>query len=110
MEDLSEIIGGLIIVSGLVSIVYFITKYNYLTRKAAIEHGSEPNRASQKLRYLEWGCIAMSLGLGLGVSSAFTLMGLSEDTLDMLMWGTILIFGGLGLLTAHFIRNRFGNQ
>ncbi|MEL6654924.1 MAG: DUF6249 domain-containing protein [Bacteroidota bacterium] len=110
MEDLSEIVGGLIIVSGLVSIVYFITKYNYLTRKAAIEHGNEPNQANQRLRYLEWGCIALSLGLGLLVSSLFTLMSLSEDTLDMMMWGTILIFGGFGLLVAHYIRNRFGNQ
>ena len=110
MEDLSEIIGGLIIVSGLVSIVYFITKYNYLTRKAAIERGNESNQSSQILRYLEWGCIALSLGLGLLVSSMFTLMSLSEETLEMMMWGTILIFGGFGLLTAHYIRNRFGNQ
>jgi hypothetical protein len=33
-------------------------------------------------------------------------MDLLEDTMDLLVWGTILIFGAAGLIVAHFIRKR----
>lgn len=108
MEHLSETLGGLIIVSGLVAIIYFVTKFNYLIRKAMIEEGVTPDTSARKLRYLEWGCIVLSLGLGLIVSALFTLIDISEDTMDLLMWGTLLIFGGFGLFVAHYIRKTFG--
>lgn len=44
------------------------------------------------------------------VSSVFSAMDLDENTTDLLVWGTILIFGAVGMILAHFLRNKFGDQ
>ena len=100
---------GLGMVIGLVTITFIIAKYTYQVKKAMIDRGLTSESYNGKLRYLDIGSIVLSLGIGLIVSSIFTTMDLSEDTMDMLVWGTILIFGAIGLLIAHFIRRKLGS-
>ena len=71
-----------------------------------IEEGIYIENKTSKFKYLDIGCIVFGLGIGLLVSSVFTTMDLLEDTMDLLVWGTILIFGAAGLIVAHFIRKR----
>ena len=71
-----------------------------------IEKGLANQESSKKMQYVDIGCIVLSLGMGLMVSTIFTTMKLSEDTADLLIWGTILIFGAAGLLMAHWLRRR----
>ncbi|PHN03482.1 hypothetical protein [Flavilitoribacter nigricans] len=104
MENISETLGGLIIVGGAVAIVYILARFNYLIRKAAYERGIELSSRQNKYRYVDYGCILLGLGIGLAASSFFTLLDLKEDTMDLLVWATILIFGALGLIATHFIR------
>lgn len=105
MGNLGEALSGLIIISGAITIVFIISKYTYLIKKAMIEKGLASTHTN-KVQYLEIGCVVVGLGLGLLISSVFTIADLSEDTLDLLIWGTILIFGGVGLTTAHFISKK----
>ncbi|MDY8137679.1 hypothetical protein [Aquimarina sp. 2201CG5-10] len=109
METTENIIMMIGLITGLVLIVFIIAKYNYLIKKATIERGLTNETTKTKAHYLDLGCIVLGLGLGLLVSSVFTLMDLTEDTMDLLIWGTILIFGSIGLIIAHFIRRKFGN-
>ncbi|MEM7087159.1 MAG: hypothetical protein AAF489_13310 [Bacteroidota bacterium] len=106
MENLNEALGMLAIIIGLVSVVFIIAKYTYLIKKAMIEKGvmNQPNH--RRTTYTDIGCIILGLGIGFMVSSIFTEMNLSEDTTDLLVWGTISIFGGLSLLLAHFVRRK----
>ena len=108
MEHLDETLGGLIIVTGAVLIVFIIARYTYLVKRAMIEKGLPVERTDHKLKYLDLGCMVLGLGLGLLASSALIYMDLKEDAMDLLIWGTILVFGAIGLITAHFIRNRLG--
>lgn len=104
MQHLNETLGGFIIVVGVVAIVYIVARYNYLIKKAAYESGVRLPSANQKFRLLNLGLILLGLGIGLAVSSIFTFFDLKEDTLDLLIWATIVIFGSLGVLAAHFIK------
>ncbi len=106
MENLHEILGGIGLIAGAVLIVFIIAKYNYLIQKAKIERGLVDTEATKKLKYLDIGCILLGLGIGLAISSVFTTMNLLEDTADLLIWGTILVFSSAGLVTAHYIRKR----
>lgn len=106
MENLNEALGSLVLVSGTVLIVFIIAKYTYLIKKAMIEKGLATEKNSHKLKYLDIGCITIGLGIGLLVSSIFTSMNISEDMMDLLVWGTISIFGGISLIVAHFIRSK----
>lgn len=87
-------------------VVFILSKYNYLIKKARIESGMAGPEPVNRYRYLEYGCVLVGLGAGLGFSSVFTIMPLSEDAMDLLVWATILVFGGLGLLLAHYIRRK----
>ena len=106
MEHMQEALGGLFLMAGVVTIVYIIARYNYLIKKAMIEKGLTNHETSKKMKYLDIGCIILSLGLGLIVSTIFTSMELNEDTTDLFIWGTILVFGAFGLLIAHWLRKR----
>ena len=106
MENLNEALGGLVLVIGIVLIVFIIAKYTYLIKKAMIEKGLATEKASYRLKYLDIGCITIGLGFGLLVSSIFTSMKISEDMMDLLIWGTISIFGGVSLIVAHLIRRK----
>ena len=104
-----EVLGGLVLVLCIITIVFIIAKYNYLIKKAMIDKGVYMQRVNSKYKYLDLGCIVFGLGIGLLVSSIFTTMTLTEDTMDLLVWGTILIFGAGGLVLAHYIRKRLEN-
>jgi len=104
---MEEIIGGLVILAGFVLIVFIIARYTYLIKKAMIEKGLQQS-SDQKIRYIDIACIIIGLGVGLLIASLFTEMDLSEDTLDLLIWGTITISAGLGFVIAHLIRKKIG--
>lgn len=106
MEHMQEALGGLFLMAGVVTVVYIIARYSYLIKKAMIEKGLVNPETSKKMQYIDIGCILLSLGLGLVVSTIFTTMDLTEDTADLLIWGTILVFGAIGLLAAHWLRKR----
>lgn len=106
MEKLGEALGGLIIIGGAIAIVYIIARYNYLLKRAMIHKGMTPPLLSQKIKFLDIGCIIIGLGLGLLISTIFTEMDISEDTMDLLVWGTISLFGGISLLVVNWLRSK----
>lgn len=108
MESTKDLLMGLGMLTGIVTIVFIIARYSYLIKKAMIDKGLSPKPSTTKPKYLDIGSIVIGLGVGLMVSSIFTTMKLSEDTTDLLVWGTILIFGSIGLIIAHFIRRKIG--
>jgi len=110
MENVQDALGALVLMSGLVVIVYIIARYTYLVKKAMIENGLEIPTKSKRLMFIDMGCILGGIGLGLLVSSMFSVMDLDENTTDLLVWGTILIFGAVGMVLAQFLRNKFGDQ
>lgn len=109
MESTKDLLMGLGMLVGIVSVVLIIARYTYLVKRAMIDRGLTSGPSNGKLRYLDVGSIVMGIGIGLMVSSIFTTMELSEDTMDLLVWGTILIFGSIGLVLAHFIRRKLGS-
>ena len=106
MKDYNEAILLLAILVALLAIVFIIARYSYLLRKEMIKEGIYLKNRTVKFKYLDIGCIVFGLGIGLLVSSIYTAMNLTEDTTDLLVWGTILIFGAAGLVAAHFIRKK----
>ncbi|MEM7186268.1 MAG: hypothetical protein AAF466_06385 [Bacteroidota bacterium] len=106
MKDMHEAIGMAALVVGFITVVFIIARYTYLVKKEMIKQGIYLENKSVKYKYLDLGCIVFGLGIGLLVSSIFTSMNLTEDTTDLLVWGTILIFGAAGLVAAHFIRKK----
>lgn len=110
MENYQDAIGAIVLMSGLVVVAYIIARYTYLVKKAMIENGLTSPTKSKKLMLIDFGCILGGLGLGLIVSSIYSAMKLDENTTDLLVWGTILIFGAMGMVLAHFLRSKFGDQ
>ncbi len=106
MKDLNEVFVFTTMIIAVVLIVFIIARYTYLIKKSLIENGGYSDYKMNKLKYLDIGCIALGLGIGLIISSIFTTFNLSEDAIDLLVWGTILIFGAAGLIVAHFIRKK----
>lgn len=106
MKDLNEVFVFITMIIAIVLIVFIIARYTYLIKKTLIEKGIYIDQKNNKLKYLDIGCIIFGLGIGLFVSSVFTAFNLSEDATDLLIWGTILVFGATGLIVAHFIRKR----
>lgn len=96
--------------TSLVLIIFILSKYTYLTRKALAETGHIPPSNHNKFIYQDIACIVIGLGVGLGGSSIISTFDLSEDTMDLLIYGTIAIFCGIGLLIAHFIRRAANRQ
>ncbi|MBW1296462.1 DUF6249 domain-containing protein [Aquimarina litoralis] len=106
MKDINEVFVFITMILAIVLVVFIIARYTYLIKKALIEKGVYQDQKNNKLKYLDLGCIVFGLGMGLLISSIFTTFGLSEDATDLLVWGTILVFGATGLIVAHFIRKR----
>jgi hypothetical protein len=104
MENLESIVISVCIFGSVVLVVFIIAKYTYLIKKALADRGMPPSTA--KINYLEIGCIVLGIGLGIGLSSIFTVMNLPEDTMDLLVWSVISIGGGLGLFASHFMRKK----
>lgn len=106
MEATHAIVLGASLTLCIVLVVFILARYNYLIKKAMIDREGAVDMTAHRFRYLEYGCILMGIGAGLGLSSVFTAMNLSEDTTDLLVWATILVCGGVGLLVAHSIRRK----
>jgi len=106
MEEYTEIFMFVGIILGVLLLVFIVARYNYLIKKEMINKGIYLENRSTKYKYLDIGCIVFGLGVGLLVSSIFTSVDLTEDTTDLLVWGTILLFGAAGLVAAHFIRKK----
>ncbi len=100
MEQLGESLGGLIIVSGAVLMVYFVARYTYLIKKMLAEKGMLTNKYQSRVTKKDIAYVTIGLGVGLLLAAGLTLLELEEDTLDLLAWGVILISGAFGLLLA----------
>jgi hypothetical protein len=109
METTGDIIVMTSFAVGIVSIIFILARYNYLIKKAMIERGLTQELENIKTRYVDVGCLIFGLGIGMLVSSIFTQMDLEEGTMELIVWGIILIFGGLGVVGAYFLRKRMGN-
>jgi hypothetical protein len=110
MENYQDTLAQLILMTGVVLLVFIIAKYTYLVKKAVIEKGLTPKTNSGKIHYIDIACIMGSLGVGLMISTIYSSMNLTGDTLDMLIWGTIFIFGAIGLFAAHILRRKFESR
>lgn len=108
MENYQEALAAMFLMAGVVIVIFIVARYTYLIKKAMIEKGLAAQQSGKKSQYIDIGCIVVGLGLGLLTSSVFTFMDLPEDTIDLLVWGTISIFGGISLIVAHFIRRKIG--
>lgn len=106
MEGLSTLLSVLIAVVGLVVIVFIIAKYSYQVKKAMIEKGLAMPQEATRIKYIDMGCVLGGLGVGLLISSFYTGLSLSEDTIDLLAWGTICLATGAGLVLAQRLRNK----
>ena len=106
MIETNDLIAIIAVIVAILLVVLIISRYTFLVRKAMIEKGIYIEHRNNKFKYLDLGCIVFGLGIGLLISSIFTGMDLLEDTMDLLVWGTILVFGAAGLILAHFIRTR----
>ena len=100
MEKLAESLGGLIIVSGAVLIVYFIARYNFLIKRMLAEKGLLKEKSESRITKQEIAYMVIGVGVGLLISAALSLLQLSENTMDLLSWGIILISGAIGLIMA----------
>lgn len=109
MENYLDVIGAVVLMSGVVVIIFIIARYTYLVKKSMIENGVPSSNKAKKTRLLDFGCISGGLGFGLMVSSIFSAIDLDENTTDLLVWGTILIFGAMGLILAYFLRSKLGD-
>jgi len=106
MNHYAEVLGGGLIMMAIVIIVFILAKCTYLIKKAMIERELVEPNPNTRYRFLDIGCIIIGFGLGLLIAAIFTKMDLTEDTMDLLTWGTILIGGGLGFLTAYNIKRK----
>ena len=100
MEKLIELLGGIVIIGGLSSIVYFIARYTFLTRKMLAEKGMLEKFSQSRISKLDIAYISVGIGIGLLISAGLSEVGIQEKTLDFLSWGIILIAGAIGLLLA----------
>lgn len=101
LDNLFMVVG---VFGSLVLCVYFLSRYNYLIKKAYAEHGHEPSPIANRLNFRDLGIIIVSVGIGLGFSSIYTEMNFSEDTTDLLVYATLLICGGAGMVIANLFR------
>ena len=103
-----EVIFGVAFFTLITVVIFIIARYTYLIRKAMAENGLQAPKTLTKSRLMHVGGILIGLGVGLMISSVFTIMDLDENTADLLIWGTIVLFGGFGLIVAHLLDERFG--
>ena len=100
MQQLSETLGGLIIVTGAVLIVYFIARFTFLTKKMLAEKGMLEKRTEPKITQQDVAFVTIGICIGLLGSAGLSLTNFEENTMDFLSWGLILISGAMGLMMA----------
>ncbi|MBP2831526.1 hypothetical protein J8281_04935 [Aquimarina sp. U1-2] len=103
-----EVIFGIAFFVLITTVIFILARYTYLIRKVMAENGIQAPKTFTKTRLMHIGGILIGLGIGLLVSSVFTLFELNEDTTDLLIWGTIVLFGGFGLIVAHLLDEKIG--
>ena len=101
MEFIEETLGGLIIIAGAVLIVYFIARYTYLIKKMLAEKGMLQPKSESSVSKIDVSYTIVGVGIGLLISAALSTLSLSENTMDLLGWGVVLIFGAIGLIVAQ---------
>ena len=94
----------------IVLVVYFTTKYNYKTKMAILEKGGKIETTKKRFPFLEVGLSLLGIGLGLAISVIPQSSGLPESSKDLLVGAFVLLFGGIGLVSAFFIRMRIEKQ
>jgi hypothetical protein len=106
MDMIGEtIVTGLLFTSG-VLVIYILARYHYLIKKLAAEKGFNPLRSRNKYGFMQIGCIILSIGVGFGICSIYTTISLPEDTFYFLVYATLFICGGIGLMAAHMTRKK----
>ena len=85
---------------GLVLIVYFISRYTYLTKKMLAEEGMLGKKTGLQITKLDIAYVSIGLGVGLLLSAGLSRINLDEQTFDLIAWGIVLISGAVGLLLA----------
>lgn len=103
------LVGMLVPISGfsmIVLIVYFVSKYKSQTRLAIIEKGGNIEFPKKKMRYLEIGFAIIGFGIGLAIAAFTSTIPMPEESMILSNFAFPLIFGGLGLVSAYFIRRK----
>jgi len=91
-------------------VVFFTTKFSYQTKKAILDKGGKIELAKKKFPLLEIGLTIVGLGIGLATAVIPQSSGLPEDSKGLLVAACILLFGGLGLVSAFYIRKRLDEK
>ena len=110
MEQLTGILVPITFFALIGIVVFFTLKYNYQIKKALIDKGGEIDLTKRKFPFLEIGLTLFGIGLGLAVSVIPKSSNLPEVSQNLLIGACILIFGGLGLVSAFIIRRRIEKQ
>ncbi|BFP41427.1 hypothetical protein L0P88_11660 [Muricauda sp. SCSIO 64092] len=105
---MEETITGLGVLIMITLIVFILARYNFLIKKMRMERGDNSAFARNSYSFMDIGCIVLSFGIGLGISSIFTTLEIREDTMYLLIYATIFTCGGIGLMVAHYIRKKVG--
>ena len=106
MNNLYAVILPVVFLIFIVLIVYFTSKFKYQTNKAILEKGGSIESSKFKFPYLETGLTALGIGIGLGLAAIFNHLFPVQDTKDMMTGSFVMLFGGLGLVLAFFIRKK----
>jgi hypothetical protein len=94
----------------IVLVVYFTSRFNYLTKKMIIEKGGNIELAKRKFPFMEIGLTIIGFGLGMAASVFPQSSNLSEDSKGLLVGACICVFGGLGFVSAFLIRRRLNEN
>ncbi|MEZ5045729.1 MAG: hypothetical protein R2831_01925 [Chitinophagaceae bacterium] len=107
---ISETLVPIAFFSLVVLVVYFTSRYNYLIKKAILDQGGNLELSKTKFPFLEIGLTILGIGLGMGISVIPQSLNLPEDSKGLLIGACILFFGGLGLVSAFFIRKKLDEK
>jgi len=95
----------------LVFLIFFYTaRYNFQIKKEILERGGNIEMTKRKFPLLEIGLTALGVGLGLAVSVIPQSLNLPEESKGILIGASVLLFGGLGLVSAFIIRRRIDKK
>jgi hypothetical protein len=110
MHNLAEIFVPISFFALIGLILYFTMRYNYQIKKTILEKGGSIEVAKKRFPLLEIGLSLIGLGLGLAVSVIPQSTNLPKDSKGLLTAACILLFGGLGLISAFIIRRKIEKQ